>query len=333
MADTLFVSDDPEGPWHTATDTFSERSRRDALQGRSMTVVLPGQNVRAIPHELPDLRPRERMEAARFLVEPLLGQGVDQLHLVIGESHISAVGRSYLRSVLDELGEAGVTPTAMFADHELLPPATLPDRVVLDTATLDIGFPLADMPPPDMDYAEALHRADATLANNLLVGEFAPRRSLLPGVDSALLKAAAGLALALGVGFGTLQYAEARAESLQVEDLRARAQQLYIRGTGETSANPARDLAALASAPPTVSATDLMAVLFSALQTTPGIRVDSLRYSEATRQLDLRLVYPGLSSSDELAAAVSRAGGRLEARGVRETGGRLLGDATLELVN
>ena len=333
MADTLFVSDDPEGPWHTATDTFSERSRREALFGQSMTVVLPGQNVRAIPHELPALRPRERMEAARFLVEPLLGQPTDDLHLVIGETHISAISRDYLRSVLDELNEAGVTPSAMFADHELLPPATLPDRVVLDTATLDIGFPLADPPPPHMDFAEALDRADVTQANNLLVGEFAPRRSVLPGVDPALLKTAAGLALALVVGFGAMRYAEARAERLQVEDLRARAQQLFIAATGETSSNPARDVAALTTAAPKVSATDLVATLFSALQTTPGIQVDSLRFSEASGQLDLRLVYPGLSSSDELAAAVSRAGGRLQAQGVRETGGRLLGDATLELVN
>ena len=331
MDDLLILSDDPGGTWHTPTQTFSERARTQ-LSGRAMTVILSGQSVRTLPHTLPALKARERMEAARFHAEPLIGEATDAAHIALGAETMSVISAEAMRAVLDALEEAGVTPVAIYADHEVLPPATLPDRIVTETATLDIGFPLSGPPPPEMDFAEALARFDAGRANDLLTGAFAPRRRLVPGMDRTWLRTAAGLAAAMGLGWGALQVAEARAERLQVEDLRARAQALYIEATGEASANPARDVARFESADDAApDAVSLMAVLFEAVEATPGVSVDQLRYTDDGGQLDLRLVYPGFGATDTLSAAVARAGGRLSAGGVREQGGRFIGDAVLEL--
>ena len=331
MDDLLILSDDPGGAWHTATQTYSERARSQ-LSGRAVTVILSGQSVRTLPHALPALKPRERMEAARFHAEPLIGEPTDAAHIALGEATLSVISADAMRAVLDALDAAGVTPTAVYADHEVLPPVTLPDRIVTETATLDIGFPLGTPAPPDRDYADALRAFDASRANNLLTGAFAPRRRLVPGLDQAWLRTAAGLAFAVVMGWGALQASEARAERLQVEDLRARAQTLYIEATGEASANPARDVARFADTSDTApDAVALMATLFRAVEATPGVSVDRLRYSDGDARLDLRLVYPGFGATDALSDAVARAGGTLSAGGVREQGGRFIGDATLEL--
>ena len=326
MTDWLFLPDPLDGAWHTTEGTYANDADKRALAGREMVVVLSGQSVRALPHELPTLRARERMQAARFHIEPMMAGDVDSLHLAIGETRLLAVSREVMDATIAALSDAGVTPIAIYADHDVLPPATLHDRIVLDAATVDHGFPL-DSLPEKLGLSEVAALADTSAATDLLTGDYAPSRMPAFAANLGWLRNAAAVLAAMGVSWFALQASESRAERLQVADLRERAASAYTAATGQTSATPARDAALLVSAPDTAGALDLVAILFEALQEVDGASVDQLSFDNG--QLDLDLAYPSFAATSQLEAAVSRAGGRLRAGGVREVEGRYLGQATL----
>ena len=341
MADILLLPDDLSQPW-----IWQGRLAEPAsLAGLEAPVVMGGQSVRALAHDLPDLRARERLQAARFAAEPDLAGSLDELHIVVGENHILAVARARMDAVVEALDAAGVSPQGLFVDFSVLPPAALPDRTVLGTATVDAGFPLEslgledfglDAPPPPMTFGEALAEADLAGTPDLLSGAYAPRR--LPGLSDAapLLRRAAAVVAVMGAGLVGLQAAEARAERLQVEDLRARAAQEYTQATGETSANPARDAARLAASPDTPGALDHLAVLQAALGEVDGVSLQRARFRGAQARgtgeaMELELLYPDFAAAGALEQAVARRGGTLDAGGIRESGGRLQGQAELRL--
>jgi len=331
MSEILFLPDDLGAAWQTSDTNLIEAADKRSLAGREMVVILAGQSVRIMAHDLPSLRPRERDQAARFFVEPQIGEDVDGLHLSVGETELAVIARDRMQAVMDALNAAGVIPTEIYADFNVLPPATLPDRIIVDGATLDHGFPLGDDLPPQMGLTEAAQLARPINGVNLLSGEFARRRMPNFAANSGWMKVAAGLIACLAMSGFVLNSAQARAERLQIEDLRARASSAYIEATGEASANPARDVARFASAPTQVGALDMMSILFTALKEVEGVSVDRLSYDIEADELDLRLAYPGFSATQDLEAAVARAGGELLAGGVRETGGRFIGDATLKV--
>ena len=331
MSELLFLPDDLSGTWHTADETLMDAADKRSLAGREMVVILSGQSVRILPHQLPNLRPKEREQAARFAIEPDMAEDVDVLHLSIGETRLAAMSKPKMRSVMSALTEAGVVPTAIYTDYDVLPAATLPDRIIVEGATLDHGFPLGDATPAQMGLGEIAKLANLGEGLNLLGGEFAKSRMPDFAASSGLLKVAASLLACLAISGFALSNATARAERLQVEDLRARASSTYIAATGQASSNPARDVTQFASAPAQVGALDMMSVLFTALKEVDGVSIDQLSYNIEAGELELRLAYPGFSATQDLEAAVARAGGTLRAGGVRETGGRFIGDATLRV--
>ena len=325
----LFLPDRLEDAWHTPEHTYLTDEDKALLGGSDLTVILPGQSVRILPHDLPTLRARDRDSAARFFVEPLVGESVDDVHMVVGPSHVALISRARMAKVMDALAAYGIVPSAIHADHDVLPPATLPDRIVLNGATVDHGFPL-DVPAPEpMGFAEIAPLVNTAEALDLLTGPYARRRLPMVGADTGWLKTAAGLVAAMGLGFLLMQFAEGRAERMQVEDLRERARDAYFATTGTESDTPARDAARLVEAPDAPGALDLMAVLFAALKDVDGVGIESLEYSERTGALDLTLAYPGFGATSRLEDAVNRAGARLQAGGVREIDGRFIGNATL----
>ena len=329
MSDILFLPDDLSGPWHTTEATLLGPADKRGLAGREMVVILSGQSVRTLDHELPSLRTKEREQAARFHIEPMVGEDVDRLHIVVGDAKLAVVARSRMDAVMDALAEAGVVPSAIYADHDVLPPATLPDRIILEGATVDHGFPVADVPPKrGLAEITPLARFDAGL--DLLTGPYAKRRLPSFADNSGWMKVAASLLVAVGASWFALQGAEARAERLQISDLRQRASQAYIDATGTASTNPARDVAQFTAEPEAVGALDLMGVLFAGLSEVDGVSVEELSYN-GDGALDLRLSYPGFGVTDAVEAAVNRAGGTLRAGGVRESGGRFFGEATLSV--
>ena len=325
----LFLPDRLEEAWHTPEHTYLTDEDKALLGGSDLTVVLPGQSVRILAHDLPSLRARDRDAAARFFVEPLVGEAIDELHMVVGGSHLALISRARMGEVMDALGGFGIAPTAIYADHDILPPATLPDRIVLEDATVDHGFPLDQSAPPQMGFAEIAPLANTAEALDLLTGPYARRRLPVVGESTGWMKVAAGLIAAMGLSFVLLQLSESRAESLQVEDLRQRAQDAYFAATGTESDTPARDAARLVEAPDAPGALDMMATLFAALKDVDGVSVESLQYTERTGTLDLTLAYPGFGATSRLENAVNRAGARLQAGGVREIDGRFIGNATL----
>ena len=328
--DLLFLSDDLDAAWHTPDATLLTPDDKGSLAGRAMVVILSGQGVRSVPHALPALKPRERLQAARFHVEPLVGEATDALHIALGETRLLALSMATMDATLAALAEAGVVPTAIHADHDVLPPATLPDRIVLDAATLDHGFPLDAPLPPPMGLVEAAERADLAGAIDLLSGPYAPRR--FPALaDLGWLRWAAALPVLLGVSWVMLQGVERRAEDRQIAALRQEASDAYLAATGTTAPDPARAVRALAAPAPEATGLDHLAVLFAAMADVPDVGVESVRWDESRARLDIRFTYPGFAATSEVEAAVSRAGGRLNAGGVRETQGRFIGDAVLTL--
>lgn len=331
MSRLLFLPDDLSQPWSLFDGEQVAMADAKTLSGQTLIVILSGQSIRILPHNLPNLRQRQREQAARFAVEPDIGEDVDHLHIVTGDTHLAVIGRTRMAAVIDALDHHGVSASAIYADFDVLPPATLTDRIVLKTATLDHGFPLDQAAPPHMELADAARRTRFDGAIDLQSGAFARRRMGDLSAYQSWMKGAGVLAASLLISGMLLHSAQSRAEQLQIDDLRARASAAYIQATGEASSNPARDVARLESPDEDPGALDLMAVLFAALKEVEGVSVEQLRYDEATGDLNLRLAYPGFGATQDLEAAVSRAGGRLQAGGVRETSGRFIGDARLRV--
>ena len=333
MTDLLFISDSPNGAWHVG-DTAFDPSERAQLSGREFAVVLPGQSVRILPHDLPRLRTRERLSAARFHVEPLVAEDVDSLHIAVAEGRLGVVSRARMDRLMDALSTAGVTPTAIVADFDILGPSTLPDRIVVEGATLDPGFPLDGEVPSPMGFADAARRARLEGAVDFLTGTYARRAIPAFSELGSLLgrwRWAAALPVLLVASWGLQQAAQARAERLQVADLRERAATLYTDATGETASDPARAVRALTATPAGPSALDALAVLYAAMEDVPDVSVSRLRWDEGRAQLEVEFLYPGFEATSSVEAAVARAGGQLEAGGIRELQDRLVGDAVLTL--
>jgi len=329
-ADILILPDDLDAPWVTRGHILATPDDKRTLSGREMTVILSGQRVRTLPHSLPALKPRERLQAARFHVEPLVGEATDSLHIALADTRLSAISTRDMDAIMAALADIGVIPVAIHTDHDVLPPATLPDRTIIDNATLDPGFPLDATPPLSMTIAEAIDQIDTSTAIDLLSGPYALRR--FPALaELGPLRWAAALPLLLGLSWILLQGAESRAEAAQIAALRQQASDAYTTATGTTVADPAQAVRALAAPVESATGLDHLAVLYAALATQPDVGVESLRYDETRDRLDIRFTYPGFAATSDVEAAVASAGGRLDAGGVRESGGQFIGDAVLTI--
>lgn len=326
--DLLFLSDHPEGPWYTATEGFVTPEDKARLAGLAPVVILSGQSVRVFEHDLPSLRGRERDNAARFFVEPRVAEDVDDLHISIAGERLALINRERMDTYVENLAQAGVSPTHIYVDFDVLPPATLADRIILDDVTLDPTFPLGEVAPPPTALADLAARIDTSEAIDLRSGSYA-KRPLPSLADLGAWRWAALIPMALIAGAGMSGLAEARAEAAQIEDLRTRAAQAYADATGQSVEDPAEALRSLAAAPDGPGALELTAVLYRALESLPDVRVESLRYDETRGRLDVRFAYPSFAATAEVEAAVAHAGGQLDAGGVRETQGRFIGDAVL----
>ncbi len=338
---------DLEAPWHwrlgsegAAAQTDAEKQGLSAKSRSELTIILPGQWVRIFPHDLPKMRDNERLSAAGFAIEDKVALPLVDQHLVIGsgdDRRIAVITKAKITSVQDSLARYALRPDHVIADFDSLSALTSPlylsDRTVqpgaagytLDRDWTDGALPAAQTP---QDVLSSV-RADAAV--NLMSGAFA-RRVAMPVSIAALSKIAAAMLFA-GLAWTALQAAQIRALGQQAEATRAQIAALYTDYTGEPAPpNPALTVTRAVQPGSGNASSDFMtlsSILFDALPSVDGITVETLQYEAAKNELAVRFIYPRFESATFLEQAVTQSGGVFRAGGVREQGGRLIGDAVI----
>ncbi len=308
---------------------------------REIVAVLPGQSVRIYPHELPATSRRDRLRAAGFSLEDKIAASLDSVHLALDDAHIAVIGHAEMQGFLDQLKEAGLTPTKVIADFDAVSGLEGPIRLlgrIVTPGTLGHAVDAAwsdekDVQPiSDEDILAAIAaRLESGGELNLMQNGFSAKT----GLDLNWRKFAGLGGLAAGIGFAALilHGAETRALRLQTADLKIQTAQIYAEATGRAApANPAlaATRALKSGRQDNLDFLRLSQILFDGVAQIEGLSVDQLRYQDARKELQLRLVYPSFESAAELEAAILAAGGRLTTGGVREQSGEFVGDALLQ---
>lgn len=307
---------------------------------QSFDIILPGQIVRIYSHELPKMREREKIAAAKFAIEDRTAAPLDGQHIALassGDNRLAVIDSSELSRILSQLQTQGIDALDIYADFDWIAPRSeavvLPDRIIFTSAegyTIDPDWADSDLADLPLSGWDNLPTHDGKLS--LRQGAFA-RVSEFNLPFTALAKMAALIAFT-GLSWLTLQWAETRATVKQAEDLKQQTAALYTQATGQPApANPALAVTRAVKSGPATDAhfIPLLAGVNSALLETNNINIQSLSYDQSKAQLNLKLIYPSFESASELEQAVSRTGGSFRTGGVREQNGILIGDATFEV--
>ena len=200
-----------------------------------------------------------------------------------------------------------------------------PTGYTLDRDWTDGALPAATSPD------DALQIADGDKAINLMSGAFAPKRAM--PLSLAALSKIAALVLITGLSWAGWQMAQTHAMNQQTDATRGQIAALYTEYTGDPApANPALTVTRAVQSGGANASGDfigLSSILFNALPNIDGITVETLQYDAAKHELSVRFIYPQFESATALEKAVNDAGGVFRAGGVREQGGRLIGDAAI----
>lgn len=346
----IAIPDTPTEPWvwrqdtgdeegrHTGTARSASDKRALAERGaRHITVLLSGQSIRMIAHDLPKLRAAEQRSAAELFIEDQLAAPIRDQHIIIADTEpkrIAVIARQKLQHVLDTLSEAGLDPHCVYADFDVLPKRAT--SYICEDRTITAG-PLGYTSDTDGKnisdtLANLLAKLSPENALNLRQGEFAKRREFY--IPLAQLSRAAALLAVLSMSWLLLTLSQSRALTTQVDHLRQDARDLYTEATGETAPpNPAlaltRRLNAQTSTGPDFLT--LSQMLFDTIENANGITIDRLQYNAAQNQIDLRLVYPRFESAPLVERMARDKGARLQTGSVREQDGRFIGEATFSL--
>lgn len=311
---------------------------KEALEGDA-AIILPGQMVRLFDHALPKMREQERRAAAGFAVEDKIATPLIDNHIVAPheDGRIGVISHDVMTRLMSVLKDVGLSAKIIAADFETVrwdaPRLGLSDRILYPGRT---GYALdpawQEDPQVEADIVDVLHSVNLYGVLNFASGAYAAKTKRLIG-GSQLVRFAAVFALA-GLAWLSWEAVQSRAKMKQAEFIRGQMTQLYADYTGQAApANPALAVtrAVKNKGGSSADVLSLSAVLFRAVETVPDVSVESLQFNAGQNQLTLRLIYPQFESATDFEAAVRAAGGTLRAGGVREQGGRLLGDAVLTL--
>lgn len=338
-------------PDHAGGDALLARRSRDGivttrgdvvtltpLLGPPYAVIMPGQSVRAFLTDVPErIKGAERINVARFAHEDQLATDPDALHIVVGPGD-PALTLMVARSDMDTVLQA-LDPNRMLADFDALAGLAgedigLLDRVVtpgpqgmsVDRAWVDGSVTQLD----DDTIARAIFdRLDGDGYVDLRSGAYRRRANIQAG-PWARIAAVALLCCVLGLG---LSWADSRAKLQQADALRDQAKALYTQRTGQPAPDNLSRLARL-STTAEADAANFLALsdsLFAALSRHPDIMVERLSFEARENSLRLRLIYPGFEAAGALERTVAESGAVFVTGGVREQGGRFIGDASLAL--
>lgn len=352
----LYIPDDPSAAWdwYVGPDSFGtaesleERASLSAKAAKDICVILPGQWARIYALELPKMRPQDQHTAAGFSLEDKLGSGLKGQHIALSADARKAavINTAKMKAVLAALSNAGIIPGAIYIDYDshdaAIGPVAFQGRVIhawqnsgepgfaVDTAIYDIMPDVnAATPYAVSDMASALNTETAI---DLLQGEFTARRFAWPAVK--MLARAVCLTAVLGLTWLGWQGVNARAAKLQAAEINTQTRIIYEEATGQSApSNPALAVtrALKSSGGSRAAFLDLSAILFEGIAQTDAIMVETLQFNADQNRLSIRLIYPSFEAASQLEQAIARSGGRLQAGGVREQGGQLIGDAVLSI--
>lgn len=350
MSEPLFIwlPDDLSGPWDYVQSGLAARAYSGAektalsASGGAVIAVLPGQSVRRFVEYLPKMRERELVNAAQFAIEDRLGTGLKGQHIVVsnpaadGGVKITVITTAAMDAALSALSHHNLSPNFVYADFDMISDAAARygSRIIVNDPQA-MSFD-ADWDDGTHSGALALSIADITApppqAVNMRVGQYSAKTSaslakLRWRPIAALFAAccAAGLMLLAG---------QTRAMQSQAGALRTEAATLYTAATGQpapanTALTAMRDMAS--GGAQQAEFLMLCDILFSIAREADGVIVDGLRYEDGSGQLSLQFIYPDFDSGLELERLAQARSAVLLARGVREQGGVLRGDAALSL--
>ncbi len=350
MSDTLilWLPQDLDGPWHWRSGDRSGEAvtsvQKAALAepaGRPLSVIFAGQLARNFAHSLPEMRASERRKAAGFAIEDKLAAPLSEQHVTMAagdDKRIAVIQSQALSNMITALSASGLRPEGLYADFDALPEEgihwRLPDRFI---SPGPLGYTIdpewSDAPGQQAEIPDVLARVNVGGAINYLSGAFTPKRG--GGLVSfSMLRRLGVLAVIAAAAFLALIAAQTRALNLEAANIRDNTRSVYTSYTGDPA--PANPALTVTRANKTPSGGDgnflaLSSLLFRSIEKTEGIMVDTLQFDKSENQINLRLIYPSFESATQLEQAVKTSGGNLQAGGVRELNGRLVGDAVLKL--
>ncbi len=341
MSDNLIIwlPDQADLPWawtHGAQSGWAENATDRAALGQkdasAISVVCPGQWVRTYIHELPEMRAKEKLQAAGYAIEDQLAAPLADQHIVLGsgdDGRVGVISRAKMTAALEMLGEAGISPSRLVADFDIVggdEPRELLDREVHPGK---FGYALDTTFNPDTPLP-AENVLNFSNALNFLQGEFQARRSL--GFDLGGMTRIAALLAVAGMSWLIWQGSQIRAMNAQAKSLKSEMATLYTNTTGETAPNNIASVVNRARAQgknTQIGFMDLSVALFSGISQSDGVMVDTLRYDQANNELVLRLIYPRFETASELESTFGNMGFAFQSGAVRERGQDLIGEAVL----
>lgn len=339
----IWLSDiDEASVWIADDGTFGHAADlRDIPLTEPAAIIMPGQWARMHALDLPKMRASERTAAAGFTIEDKVGAALEAQHLVLpADGHrVGLITNSKMRALMQALDAADINVAGVYADYDVIAPGPaiklagrviVPHDVTGGTAGYAVDAPFFE----GVDRLETLEPQSVNIttdaALNFATGNFAPAgRGFLSA--RTLTRAAAMLAV-LGVSVLAWQFAQGRAAQSQAAYLKAQTDALYTQATGAPApANPALAVtrAMKSGASQDADFLSLSALLFKAMEATPGAQIETLDYDAARPQLRVRILYPDLQTATRMERAVASLGGVLSTGNLRDRDGDMMGDAVL----
>ncbi len=357
----LVLASTPEQPWPCLTVSESgavlQRSvlHPDAPPPETAVIdrlVVPGADVVARWLDLPDRNDRQARSAAAFLLQDDIADEGGDLHICVGASdaggqRLAAVtGGARVQAWLDAATARGVRPVSVTPDYLMLRPEDGGQTVVAGFGGLlavrgpGLAFaaerPLAEAVLADRPrQVLALSELEPMLARaaieapdiNLLQGDFGPRAEQ---VSAGSLRRMAILALVLLLSPAVLSLTRIGVDLIAARQAEGRA--VAVARAAWPAAIPvgsgiAEVRATLAQRQASDQFVGLAADLFTAVERTPGVQIDSLAYGPAG--LNAGLSYGNYSDMDQLVAAGARTGLLIGADSTVTEGGRITSDISV----
>jgi len=143
--------------------------------GRDITLLLPSSEVLRIYSDIPLRSSAKILQALPFALEEQLAQDVDSLHFAIGERNsnglpVSIVSHEYLQETLGSLREAGIHPTAAYAESDAVTPVPSTHVIWLTEQQLIIRDPEGNSVVSDAEEIDTLMQLRFPLETDAGVG-------------------------------------------------------------------------------------------------------------------------------------------------------------------
>ena len=337
-----------DAPWHWRNSgdtgvayTMAEKSSLAGLDFRDLTFIIPGQWTGIRTVSLPDIPARDRLKAAGFSVEDSLGQSLDHQHLVMCSEgkRLALITLDKMKYILDEASKYNLSPDFIYADFDVLSqypaPILLKDRYIIPSEGLTHDPGWISMPKKaqnETDILSLLRQINTENAINLRTGDFQKRRNWSAiglNVSKRQMGIFAVLLSLVSVSYLGQTMTKARALNHQTAMLETRSNNIYETAMGKPApADPARDMLRQLKTKPNSNqnVSQNIAGLMSILTRVDGVMIETLQYNSDEDGLVIRFIYPNFEASSALEQQAIASKFRVEAGGVREQGGRLVGD-------